>query len=110
MPDEDASLTDFLPADGDESSAEDDEEPPAADDDPGDDPARTAGTTDEDADDATSEEVEDRGVEPAAATATWTPDGGACADCGASVERRWRDGEALVCGDCKDWRRSDGGG
>lgn len=33
----------------------------------------------------------------------WTPDGVECADCGATVERRWRDGDELVCADCKPW-------
>ena len=49
--------------------------------------------------------VED--VAPAVSTYRWSPAGGECADCGESVERRWRaDGErdgALVCGDCKEW-------
>ncbi len=46
-------------------------------------------------------------VEPARSTYDWTPDGGECADCGASAERRWRaDGQKageLVCEDCKEW-------
>ncbi|WP_134668807.1 DUF7573 domain-containing protein [Halorussus marinus] len=42
-------------------------------------------------------------VEPARSTYAWSPRGGECADCGESVERRWRDDGALVCGDCKEW-------
>lgn len=41
--------------------------------------------------------------DPATATASWDPDGATCADCGAAVERRWRDGDALVCPECKAW-------
>ncbi|MEF8756876.1 MAG: hypothetical protein V5A33_01445 [Halobacteriales archaeon] len=41
------------------------------------------------------------------ATVRWTPDGAACASCGATVERRWTDGTdgdaAFVCADCKEW-------
>jgi hypothetical protein len=43
------------------------------------------------------------GVEPTIGTYRWTPDGAACASCGTSVERRWRDGDAFVCADCKEW-------
>lgn len=42
-------------------------------------------------------------VEPAAPTYRWSPDGADCEACGATVERRWRDGEGYVCGDCKEW-------
>lgn len=42
-------------------------------------------------------------VDPATATATWSPDGAPCAACGDVVERRWRDGDGFVCGDCKGW-------
>lgn len=46
-------------------------------------------------------------VEPAVSTYAWSPEGGTCADCGESVEKRWRaegqrDGD-LVCADCKEW-------
>jgi hypothetical protein len=36
-------------------------------------------------------------------TYQWTPEGAACADCGAVVERRWREDDVYVCADCKDW-------
>ncbi|MFB6070387.1 MAG: hypothetical protein ABEJ76_05125 [Halanaeroarchaeum sp.] len=40
------------------------------------------------------------GVEP---TAEFDPGGLECEACGAVVERRWRQGDAMVCGECKDW-------
>ncbi len=58
-----------------------------------------------DSESSDAETVED--VAPAVSTYRWSPAGGECADCGESVERRWRaDGErdgALVCADCKEW-------
>lgn len=36
-------------------------------------------------------------------TFTTDPAGGVCEDCGATVSRRWRDGDRLVCPDCKEW-------
>jgi len=42
-------------------------------------------------------------VAPAVSTYAWSPEGGACDGCGASVQRRWRDDGALVCADCKKW-------
>ncbi|WP_251341834.1 DUF7573 domain-containing protein [Haloplanus halophilus] len=41
--------------------------------------------------------------DPARATMRWSPDGGDCVACGATVARRWRDGEGFVCADCKEW-------
>ena len=41
--------------------------------------------------------------EGAAVTYEWAPGGAVCGVCGASVEARWRDGEAFVCADCKEW-------
>lgn len=40
------------------------------------------------------------GISP---TYTWSPDGAACAACGAVVERRWREDGDLVCPACKSW-------
>ena len=37
------------------------------------------------------------------ATYRWSPDGDDCPACGATVERRWRDGDRFVCADCKEW-------
>jgi len=45
----------------------------------------------------------DAGVEPAVSAYDWSPGGTACEACGSVVERRWRDGEQLVCGECKEW-------
>lgn len=42
-------------------------------------------------------------ADPAPITCEWTPDGAACEACGATVARRWRDGDARVCADCKEW-------
>ncbi len=42
-------------------------------------------------------------VEPMAETVAWSPDGGECTACGGSAEERWRDGDELVCGGCKEW-------
>lgn len=49
-------------------------------------------------------------AEPFDATVRWTPDGGTCAECGATVERLWQDDAAteagesgFVCRDCKRW-------
>lgn len=73
------------------------------------------------ADSAGSSEGEESGLEalaeaeaeeeadPAQVTHDWTPGGAPCADCGESVEERWRAGEgaadadAMVCADCKAW-------
>ncbi|MFB6133184.1 MAG: hypothetical protein ABEJ44_07260 [Halanaeroarchaeum sp.] len=59
---------------------------------------------------ATAEASPDRaavsGVVP---TTAWTPEGAACADCGAVVERRWHQGGEYVCHDCKTWTDSEGG-
>ena len=59
------------------------------------------------ADDQSEELVDLSAVEPAVSTFTWSPEGGECADCGASAERRWRSegqrGGDLVCADCKEW-------
>ncbi len=87
MPD-DASLDDFLGAGG-----ESDDRDEGAD---------AAGAEGDDHGDATPDPPSDA-VAPATATATWTPGGAACADCGDVVERRWRDGDAFVCSACKEW-------
>ncbi|SHG67850.1 DUF7573 domain-containing protein [Halobaculum gomorrense] len=42
-------------------------------------------------------------VNPAAPTYDHSPDGAACAACGDSVTRRWRDDSDYVCADCKEW-------
>lgn len=42
-------------------------------------------------------------IEPATATYASTPQGVDCPECGESVIRRWRDGDRLVCAECKRW-------
>lgn len=46
---------------------------------------------------------DDAAIAPPRATSLWTPAGGSCERCGEGARRRWRDGEAVVCGDCVDW-------
>jgi len=89
----DASLDDFLDDGG---SDRDDEGGGDADDGEGavDGPAKGGGDEDPSGSDA---------VDAAIATHDFSPDGAACAACGAVVERRWRDDAGLVCADCKDW-------
>lgn len=52
-----------------------------------------------------AEEAEDDGeeVELFIPTFGWSPDGAPCGACGAVVERRWREGDDLVCDSCKAW-------
>lgn len=42
-------------------------------------------------------------VEPAASTYAWSDEAVACEACGERAERRWRDGDRLVCAGCKEW-------
>jgi hypothetical protein len=90
----DRSLEDFLGDDGDsdDQPGNGDGEPPAA-----------ADTTDDSGTDGSTEQPPS--VEPAVSTYDWTPTGAECGNCGAVVERRWRDGTdgPLVCADCKPW-------
>lgn len=61
------------------------------------------GSADGDDEDAT---IPPSAVEPVAATSRWAADGVTCPACDGSATRLWRDGDGLVCGDCKSW---DGG-
>ena len=45
----------------------------------------------------------DEAVAPTVTTYEWTPAKATCDVCGATIERRWRDGDGLVCSDCKEW-------
>lgn len=69
--------------------------------------AAADGDPDEDADPATPAEADPPatgdGIEPIAETFAWSAAGGECEECGTSVTTRWRDGERLVCEDCKAW-------
>ena len=42
-------------------------------------------------------------ADPATVTYRWQPDGAACARCGTTTERQWRDDNGFVCADCKAW-------
>lgn len=42
-------------------------------------------------------------ADPSTPTMRWSADGAACDDCGTVVSRRWADGGAVVCADCKEW-------
>lgn len=91
MPDDDARLTDFTGgSDADEGDEGADPEDGAS--------ADQGGAVD-------GEVADEEASVPAdpPSTAAWTPGGAECETCGSDAERRWRDGEAWVCGDCKDW-------
>lgn len=63
-------------------------------------------TTDGDVDDAkptSSAEADEDAVEPPRSTMTFSPDPGECGVCGEPAIRRWTDGDALVCRECKEW-------
>lgn len=89
---ENSSLDDFVSADPDSDEA--------ADSDSGSPSTDVASVTDADADADTDTDME---VTPARTIYAWSPAGSSCEACGATVDRRWRDGNALVCADCKPW-------
>lgn len=86
---EDRSLSDFVGKAGKSSETEEGEEPRE----------RKESTETPEAD----ESVAETESEPARATYDWTPTGAACACCGSTVEKRWRDDDEMVCADCKEW-------
>jgi hypothetical protein len=120
---EDRSLTDFVADDadaGDDSDETVDSDAEAADVDSGtgtvdaNTDADAAADTDADAAEADTNAAEaagsdaadssiDSDIEPATPTYRWQPEGATCADCGATIERQWRDDDAFVCADCKSW-------
>lgn len=53
--------------------------------------------------DIRAESEPDDAVVPTVTTYAWTPAGATCEACGATTERRWRNGDELVCSDCKEW-------
>jgi hypothetical protein len=55
------------------------------------------------ADENTGGDDSDSETEGTDAIYEWRPDGDDCAVCGTTVRRRWRDGDRLVCADCKAW-------
>lgn len=111
----DTSLEDFL-GDSDEGDTDADPDPdsnrdadPDSESEP--EPEPTAGGAGTESDDGTPTSEAGPGrevgaeapVEPATATYAWAADGADCPQCGATVERRWRDDDRLVCADCKNW-------
>ncbi|MFO7925316.1 MAG: DUF7573 domain-containing protein [Halobacteriota archaeon] len=109
----DASIDDFLDGgrdksggeneseDGCEVDSEVEDEPEGENAATGDDGVTAVGDDEEatEADESTST----GSIDPAVSTYAWSADGSVCADCGDTVERRWRDGDRLVCVDCKAW-------
>ncbi|QLH81462.1 DUF7573 domain-containing protein [Halosimplex pelagicum] len=63
----------------------------------------TGGDDGETGDEDDGVRVDPTTVEPAEATYAWSGDGGTCAACGETVDRRWRSDDGLVCPDCKEW-------
>ena len=54
-------------------------------------------------DDLDSDDEVTAAADPATATYRWQPEGAACARCGTTTERQWRDDDEFVCPDCKAW-------
>lgn len=69
-----------------------------------DDPAAGSADPTADSDDGAAE-----GPTPATVTYAWSPEGDTCAECGETVDTRWRAGDgaadpdAMVCESCKRW-------
>lgn len=98
-----SSLDDFL---GDDSEDGGDEIPSDDRADAVDPELPEGGTSEADVTDSPPEATAETNANDAASALTtyeWTPGGVDCAECGRTVERRWRDGDALVCADCKSW-------
>lgn len=92
---EDRPLTEFTDAERDSGDSESDSGDgviPTGDDEP------TAGDESTADDEPTATEAD-----PATVTYRWQPDGAACARCGTTTERQWRDDDGFVCADCKAW-------
>jgi hypothetical protein len=92
---EDRPLTEFTDAErdsGDSESDSGDSVIPTGDDEP------TTGDESTADDEPTATEAD-----PATVTYRWQPDGAACARCGTTTERQWRDDDGFVCADCKAW-------
>jgi hypothetical protein len=86
------------PAEDDREQSTDDDDGRAGDDDGPDGDGETVATSD--AEPAPTEEGE-----TARSTHGHSPTGADCERCGTTVRRRWRasEGDAMVCGDCKEW-------
>jgi len=101
----DATLDSFLDGDAEPEGEADDDEA-------GQEPAVERAETeqqqavgDEEGEHATTETEHEPGdPESVAPTADWHPEGRECEACGAVVERRWHQDDAMVCPACKDWQ------
>ena len=93
---DDASLDEFVGASDDSDGDASDEAAADADSD-------GAGVGDEETEPAEESAADSDSIDPAAATYAWSRAGAVCAVCDDSVARRWRDGDELVCADCKEW-------
>ena len=105
---EDRSLDDFVDAAGNDDTADTDEDgDPVADASVGEgEDAEPDTDADTEFDAPTTEAMSAEStssVTPAESTSTWASDGDDCDRCGRRVERRWRENDAFVCGDCKEW-------
>lgn len=87
----------------DDSDARTDADTDTAVDADGDDPVTESSTDDVDAEPASGSLDETDGVTPTVTTYGWTPGGVCCEACGETAQRRWRDADAMVCWDCKEW-------
>ena len=97
---EDASIDEFIDAVDERNGTDGDDETDRLGDDGGEE------NDDETGDDGAGTDGLDGGDETVAPTVTtyeWTPTKATCDVCGATIERRWRDGDGLVCSDCKEW-------
>jgi len=84
---EDASIEDFL----DESGQADASEP------------RAENESESDASESEDTGGTEHEVSDTITTYEWEPSGVDCAACGATVTRRWCDGDSFVCAACKEW-------
>ena len=103
---EDEGASDDAPTEAadDNPSAGGDEPVDTEDGGPASDPTAVAGQADGEATTTATEQGE-APTSPTGPAVTFTadPDGGPCAECGATTTRRWADGDRLVCPACKEW-------
>lgn len=95
---EDRSLDDFLDS-GNEQETSDEASATGSE-------TATDAETDASAAAAAPDEAGEDGTEsviPATTTYAWDEAGAPCAECGATVTRRWEQDGSLVCSECKAW-------
>ena len=110
---EDRPLTEFTDAERDSGDSESDsgdsviatgdDEPTASDESTADGEPTTDDEPTADDEPTTDDEPTATEADPATVTYRWQPDGAACARCGTTTERQWRDDDGFVCADCKAW-------